>query len=1028
MKLLRKYVLYAACAVVILYSFAVLYRVQATVDLGIECLFTDQQGPSDAAGPVIRRVELDDGEYVGQRPRSGDVILRLAGEAVPTFIDFKYRAAQLGRLPLAEEQGDESSELREPGQLADRSEGPGLLEIADDRWVRLELFRPADEGSAEQGRSLVTWIRVQPVPGHRTALSFAWFLLAMMLFAVGGLVFWRRPGDPSSTMFFALCVVNVITFMGAFHWSNLIGSRLLVYPFVFCAMLLAPMSLHFYLLFPRPLRVIRRWPRTTLVSIYLVPSVAIVWMFACLLEINALYRQGGQVDALRGALHELSTLIYSYLAVSVVLFALGQGVLVFSYFRSRTRAQRNQVTWILAAMLLALLPMAYLLYGALFDRAEFAFGQRTRMMIYFTSLLFALAYAVSITRYKLMHVGRILNRGLIYVAISLAATALFCVMVGLGTALVGKYYFHWENAVAVGLTAMLIVVVLGWIRDRFQKALDRRFFHEKYQLDKAMRRLSKAVDQLIEPTQLARQMLQSVLDAVGAERGAVYLRDKAGRNLTLAAQIGLPSAVNRLDAASPLASELRYRGVLSARLGLAVLPSAAQQQLRDSDGELAFALELEGVLVGLVVLGPKEDGEPYTAEDRNFLVALARTTTMALRSAEGHRTIEALKEKMQAKIEKIAEQQQRISFLQGELLSREKSARPSEPVAEAAEPSPGPQALSHGIRGLSPAVRDLLQQVAKVAQSPASVLIRGESGTGKELLAQAIHANSPRAHRPFVAVHCAALSPSLLESELFGHVKGAFTGADRDRIGRFEMADGGTLLLDEVGDISLETQTKLLRVLQEKTFERVGGTQTIRSDVRLIAATHQDLEALIARGQFREDLYYRLNVISLRCPALRERREDVFELAMHFLPYYAQRAGKRIVRIEEDALEVLASYSWPGNIRQLENAIERAVVLAEGDSIGRDDLPPEIVSGAAASPRPVRGAQAAQRSSLRTRSAAPVVIDLSRERLFEELSDFERQRLTDALAQCGGNKSQAARLLGIPRSTLFSKLRKMGLA
>lgn len=1027
MKLIRKYLLYAVVAAVVVYSGGVLYRVQHSVDLGIECLFTNEtNGDEGQFGPEICLVDLEASEVVGPPPQVQDVLRRVGGQPTSTFLDFRYRIAGLRSQPV----DPASAALEHPEELLlDAEFDADLVAIGDQRWVRVELLRSV-AGTDQPARWLpmTTWLRVDPLPPHVIGLSLTWFALAMMLLAIGGLVFWKRPGDWSSLMFFALCVVNAITFFGAFHWSSLVGSRLLVYPFVFCAMLLAPLTLHFYLLFPRPLRIIRRWPQLTLTSLYAVPGLFLILTFACLLQINVLYRDGARAVELIEALSLLSNLTYAYLGVSAVFFVLGQGVLIYGFFYSRTAAQRNQVKWLLAATVLACVPIGYLLYAALFDRAEFAFGQQTRMMIYLTSLLFAVAYAVSITRYKLMQVGRIVNRGLLYVAISLAATGLFCLMVGIGTALVGKYYFRWENAIAAGLTAMLIVVVLGWVRDGFQRALDRRFVREKYQLDGALKRLSKAVDRLIEPAQLARQMLQSAMDAVGAERGMVYLRDKAGHHFTLAAQFGTPAGETSIDADSALAHELRHRNVLASRHTLAVLPSAAQQQLRDVDGELAFALEQEGELLGLVILGAKEDRQPYTAEDRNFLVALARTTTLALHSAEGRRTLEALKEKMQQKLEKIAEQQQRISFLQGELSSREKSAAaappssvPSPRVATPAEPDGTP--LSHGIRGSSAAIKSLLAQVSKVAQSSASVLIRGESGTGKEILARAIHQNSPRAKGPFVGVHCAALSSSLLESELFGHVKGAFTGADRDRKGRFEMADGGTLFLDEVGDISLETQTKLLRVLQERSFERVGGVQTLHTDVRLIAATHRDLEELIARGEFREDLFYRLNVISLVCPPLRERQEDLYELALHFVPLYAERASKPISGIDDDALRRLAAYAWPGNVRQLENVIERAVVLAEGNSISLHDLPPEILQAEPQSSYPRRPAATPPPANLDVATALA-----EPDTLVGELADLERERLIDALAQCRGNKSQAARVLGIPRSTLFSKLRKLGLA
>ena len=340
----------------------------------------------------------------------------------------------------------------------------------------------------------------------------------------------------------------------------------------------------------------------------------------------------------------------------------------------------------------------------------------------------------------------------------------------------------------------------------------------------------------------------------------------------------------------------------------------------------------------------------------------------------------------------------------------------------------------------------------KVAITHSAVLIRGESGTGKELLAAAIHQMSPRAGRPFVKLHCAALSQSLLESELFGHVKSAFTGADRDRVGRFEQANGGTLFLDEIGDINLEVQTKLLRVLQEMSFERVGSSQPITVDVRILAATHQDLEALIHGGRFREDLYYRLNVICLETPALRERREDIFELALYFLNVHSQRTGKLVTHLDPEAVEALVAYDWPGNIRELENVLERAVVLADGLAVMFSDLPQELRQPARRRlrprlPAPVASGVSAAHSTAgfgppampqRSGSADSAFVDSAwgasgSERLHaedwnSEFVAYERQRLIDALNEAKGNKSVAARLLGMPRSTFFSKVKKHGIA
>jgi transcriptional regulator with GAF, ATPase, and Fis domain len=311
-------------------------------------------------------------------------------------------------------------------------------------------------------------------------------------------------------------------------------------------------------------------------------------------------------------------------------------------------------------------------------------------------------------------------------------------------------------------------------------------------------------------------------------------------------------------------------------------------------------------------------------------------------------------------------------------------------------------------------VRHLLHQVRKVAASQSEVLIRGESGTGKELLARALHETSPRASKPFVKVHCAALSPGLLESELFGHVKGAFTGAHRDKVGRFELADGGTLFLDEIGDIDLSLQVKLLRVLQEMVFERVGSSEPVQVQVRVIAATHQDLEALIGEGRFREDLYYRLNVISIAMPPLRERAEDIPELAQHFLKQYGSRCGRPDLAIDDEAMLLLKSFRWPGNIRQLENAIEHAVVFAEGPVVTVVDLPPEIsaVPGSVPS-EPESSGESIVAGGVRAERA--------------ERDRRERERLVRALAAARGSKAEAARALGMPRSTLVSRLKKHGL-
>jgi Nif-specific regulatory protein len=309
--------------------------------------------------------------------------------------------------------------------------------------------------------------------------------------------------------------------------------------------------------------------------------------------------------------------------------------------------------------------------------------------------------------------------------------------------------------------------------------------------------------------------------------------------------------------------------------------------------------------------------------------------------------------------------------------------------------------FSH-IVGTSNAIRQVYEQVEQVARTNTTVLLLGESGTGKELIAHALHYNSLRSSKPFIKVNCAALPETLLETELFGHEKGAFTGAQSRKKGRFELADGGTLFLDEIGDLSPATQIKLLRVLQEREFERVGGTETVKVNVRLIAATNKDLSKAIAEGQFREDLYYRLNVFTIFLPPLRERKPDILLLAEHFLEKYEREHGKRIRRLSTPAIDMLTSYHWPGNVRELENVIERAVLVCDTNVIHGHHLPP----------------------SLQTAELSGTVAHVP---LKSAVGAYERDLIQDALKTTRGNKSKAARLLETTERVLGYKILSYGI-
>jgi Nif-specific regulatory protein len=311
------------------------------------------------------------------------------------------------------------------------------------------------------------------------------------------------------------------------------------------------------------------------------------------------------------------------------------------------------------------------------------------------------------------------------------------------------------------------------------------------------------------------------------------------------------------------------------------------------------------------------------------------------------------------------------------------------------------------IVGASGALQSVLAIVKKVAKSNTTVLIRGETGTGKELIAGAIHHNSLRNSRNFVKVNCAALQENLLESELFGHEKGAFTGADKQRVGRFEQADGGTLFLDEIGDMSANTQAKILRVLQEHEFERLGGTRTLRVDVRLIAATNRNLPAMVSTGQFREDLYYRLNVVSIETPPLRDRKEDIQALATFFLRRFAGELKKRVDGISNDALKLLMRYNWPGNIRELENALERGVLLTEGPNLTSSDL------------------RLGELSTTQPSGEATPVVKIPPTGI--ALEEVERQAIVEALKMSNWVQKDAAELLAISPRVMNYKIKTLGI-
>jgi transcriptional regulator with GAF, ATPase, and Fis domain len=1032
----RRLAIMLAAVLVCGYALGVLGYVVTMPEFGVRCVFS----------PVVLHVSPEF-VYSPQGPpppedvlQENDRIVQLGDQPVQDWSQMLRETLDLRR---------ETGVAVDPAALKD-PRTPDHVSVNGEQLIRVRFTHPEDS------KVHTAWMRVGQPRFEEVLPSFAWFWLKIGLFIVGAMVFWKRPEDRSAAQFFFLCMMSFGAYMGGFNWARILTQPVLLILFMVSSILLPAVSLHFYLVFPRPKQVLEKYPRAILLTVYGPPFLFFMLMLADYLNVRWINAHGGSSSGVGLLLDEMRFQILGYMVLAALWYLASVAALLHSWWTVTQPVERNQVKCILFGAGVALLPISYSLYVVLFESKRFSDGAVTWPM-FAASLCMTAAYTRSITRYRLLRLDQLISSSVWYFLISSVVGLVYYGLAVTGMVMLGVQVSEGPSlgqVLGVSCTILVLLVSLDLIRGRFKAVLDRHFRRDKLQLDRTLQRMSQAIEQLVDPPTLGRRLLHTSADLLGVRSGAVYLRQGNPPLFQLADCLDEPPALVELSSGCPLVEGLQQGSVLvlSPR---SLAPTPAQRQLQLLGGDVAQALQHEGQMLGLLLLGRKETG--YSREDINLLTAFAQLTVLALVSAEEHRTIEALNRDLQAKVEKIAEQQRRILALQSQLMNRTppvllSESEPAEPAKPSSGPAPGVSlALPEGMVGSSPQIQGLMHLVRKVAPTSSVVLLRGESGTGKGLLARAIHEHSPRAGKPFVKVHCAALSQGLLESELFGHVKGAFTNAIRDKVGRFEAADGGTVFLDEIGDLSLEVQIKLLRVIQDRAFERVGSSEPTEVDVRIIAATHRDLEALMHQGRFREDLFFRLNVFPIGLPPLRVRVEDVPELTMHFLRLHGQQAGKRITDIEDDALARLKAFYWPGNIRQLENVIQRAVVVAEKSCITLADLPAELLldtplpADFSLAPRPSDYFHADGRDSLREpastwspllapSSAATGITSLSSEPPSAiqleraERDRREREQLVRALAAAGGNKARAARALGLKRSTLVSRLKRLGLS
>jgi len=481
----------------------------------------------------------------------------------------------------------------------------------------------------------------------------------------------------------------------------------------------------------------------------------------------------------------------------------------------------------------------------------------------------------------------------------------------------------------------------------------------------ALLRISKAVNSVRGLEALEKQLLESVFEVAPADRAAILLSEHGSTEWISVFGWDRRAGPNQpVEVSRTIVSQVLSDGVavlsndLPAEESFSDTASIVERRIRSV---LAVPLEIFDRTVGVIYLDASNPEARFDEDHLQLLTAIGSIASAALENAQRLDSLEQENRRLQDEI-----------------------------------------SVGHNMVGDSPRMRDVYQFIARVAPRDTTVLIYGESGTGKELVARAIHRTSSRAGKPCVAINCAALAENLLESELFGHEKGAFTGAIAQKKGKLEIAEGGTVFLDEVGELAPLLQAKLLRVLQEREFERVGGTRTIKLDVRLITATNRDLEEEVKRGRFREDLFYRLNVVSLRMPALRERREDIPLLASYFAAKFSQRSNRPVLGVSPQARACLMNYDWPGNVRELENALERAVVLGSSEMILPEDLPEALLEKAESG-----GASATA--------------------FHDSLRESKKQLIVSAFEQAQGNYTEAAKLLGLHPNYLHRLIRNLNM-
>ncbi|HTE49732.1 MAG TPA: sigma 54-interacting transcriptional regulator [Kofleriaceae bacterium] len=819
---------------------------------------------------------------------------------------------------------------------------------------------------AHRGETRLVAVRVgRLMPWSSIAAAvFTGFVLLLALLA-------DRGGPcPAPRQFFRQSLSIAFLLTGAFSWQVALSHALLGVPWLISLVLTPPIACQYMMSHPVGRE---SWSRRQLLVLY-GPALVLAGVLAGLeLFLAAGFGWDGH--------HRLILALGGAAALTGAGYLTTGGIArARRVHRLRQRIRRGAARWFYVSSIGSSVPILTAFVWAVIDLSTLVGGGMFRPLVGLAVVTGCTGGCMALIDMPLGELDRVLRRRTGYVLVSALAAGVFLVLVGVAG---GAASILSGGSFSAALAATLIAAfVFGPVRERIQRAVDARFGRDRERARRLLREAAGEALATLDVGELGERVVTRVRDALSAEGAALYARradEDAWRRVAIDGAVPIGDPLPRGEPIGERLDRSAAGATITLCADIVAVPVAAEAA--GARARYRHAL----------VVSPRTSGG-LDPEERSLLSTMAAQLSVALGNARAHESLARMRDEADRRRQEIAHLKNLVEEENRRLLGRLAAQGERELV-------------------IGPGMRATFDLVRKVARTDATVLLRGETGCGKEVIARALHAASARAGGPFVVVDCGALPAGLVESALFGHQRGAFTGAVSDATGAFRAADGGTIFLDELGELPTALQPVLLRVLQEREVRPVGASHGVRVDVRVVAGTHRDLAALVAERRFREDLWYRLRVVEIDVPPLRERREDVLPLAEHFLTRLAGRTGRPRKRLTAGARVALLEHEWPGNVRELEHAIEAATVYATDEEILAEHLP-------------VRGEILRQRGRERLKGSRA----RSREGLREALGGLERERVLEVLREQGGNRSRAARALGISRGALLRRLTRYGLA